>query len=206
MNNSSTSSASYASSMLPSGNKSRNFSTTSVGRVLGNSIWNAMYKSPLTNGFPKLGIPSLGTIIIYGMDRPVSGSFNSLSMTLPGRVLMITSRPSKCLKRYEKPVRAWLRLISCMTNKSAPFRLNSSCSFSWTTKWTSPVSRPGTSSANPENVIFWLLCMPLSTWTSMTFRSDFILAVLPCPLQSLQGRCICVIIPGPICRISMTAP
>lgn len=74
------------------------------------------------------------------------------------------------------------------------------------TKLISPVSIPGISSDMPAKVIFWLCAIPLSTWTSNIFRSVFRWAVLPCPPQESQWRWTCVIMPGPIWRISMTAP
>mmetsp|Transcript_4805 Transcript_4805/g.13882 ORF Transcript_4805/g.13882 Transcript_4805/m.13882 type:complete len:231 (+) Transcript_4805:1066-1758(+) len=192
--------------MFASGRRSLNLSTTSLLSVLGKSTWNAMYKFPLTNGLPRLGIPSPDTSIMYGMDRPESGSFVSPRMTSPGLVLTIISLPSRWLKRSENPVRAWFRLISCMISKSAPFLLNRSCSFSCMIKLTSPVSLPGISSAIPRKLIFWLLTAPFSTCTSMTFRSFLVFAMYPFPPQVEHGRCICVIIPGPICLISMTNP
>ena len=51
------------------------------------------------------------------------------------------------LLRTVKPQRAWFRLMSFVTSRSAPFLLKSSWGFSWMTKWMSPASMPGVSSA-----------------------------------------------------------
>mmetsp|Transcript_3399 Transcript_3399/g.11133 ORF Transcript_3399/g.11133 Transcript_3399/m.11133 type:complete len:245 (+) Transcript_3399:343-1077(+) len=138
--------------------------------------------------------------------------------TSPGSLEMTSVRPSRCFTANLNPHSASTRVMSFLMKRSSPLRLKVSCGFSWITNTMSPGTMSGASSPSPWNVIFWLLAIPFSTTSSITFFScttwfarhcvhlSLALTPLPLPLQSPHTDCICWTMPGPIWRSWIFTP
>mmetsp|Transcript_4283 Transcript_4283/g.14537 ORF Transcript_4283/g.14537 Transcript_4283/m.14537 type:complete len:250 (-) Transcript_4283:516-1265(-) len=203
------SSSPVSSTCSPGGSAARNASMAPVSSEprSGKVTLKSRKSPPLTKGLPWCGMPSPGT------RRMLSGFTTS-----PGADRMQIVLPSRCVITRVKPHSASERVSVTEVMRSAPLRLNLSCSFSCTTKITSPGTSPGASSASPAKRIFWPWRMPFSTGTSSTLRSLITLRprqsrhlsasfmVTPRPLHAPHCACSCCTMPGPIWRRWMRTP
>mmetsp|Transcript_5416 Transcript_5416/g.17138 ORF Transcript_5416/g.17138 Transcript_5416/m.17138 type:complete len:268 (+) Transcript_5416:441-1244(+) len=158
-------------------------------------------RRPLSKGLPALGMPSSATAMTNGTPGAASGR-----TTWPGAETTSSSRPSSCVTVNEKPTSASTREMSRWSSRSAPLRLNTLCSFCWSTKMTSPGSALGDSLPMAAKRSLVECLAPFSMFTSRTWRSFFIVTEKPVPPQSGHRDCICCTMPGPIWRIWITAP
>mmetsp|Transcript_18036 Transcript_18036/g.68392 ORF Transcript_18036/g.68392 Transcript_18036/m.68392 type:complete len:313 (-) Transcript_18036:741-1679(-) len=202
MNTSSSSPVSVAGSGAPSAAAMR--STWSGDKDSGKTILNTMKRLPFCSGSPLMGMPSPSIRI----------SDWSL-ITLPGATVYVKTRSSRCVIVSVKPHNACDSEIFFTIKRSAPFRLNTSCSRCSTTKTMSPGATSGSSLPSPRMTILSPDFMPFSTYTSSTLRSLVSFLPLqsgqrspsrictPVPLQSGHTVRTCWIM-GPICRTRTT--
>mmetsp|Transcript_9419 Transcript_9419/g.32594 ORF Transcript_9419/g.32594 Transcript_9419/m.32594 type:complete len:200 (-) Transcript_9419:674-1273(-) len=170
----------------------------------GNFTRRLMYRFPFWNGAPCTGIPS-------SLMQIQESGFVTLS---PGLDEITSFLLSSCSTSKTYPQRASVRVMVLDMSRSAPLRLNKSCSFCSRTKMRSPGATPGwVYPASPFITIFWPCFIPGSMTTSKIFFSVTNFLPLhfphlssggmysPVPPQAEHLLWTCWIMPGPSCLI-----